>query len=352
MTIEQNLFGAAPDGKSVQLFTLTNENGLRAKIITYGAIVVSLEVPDKNGKIEDVVLGYEQLSGYIEASPYFGAIVGRYGNRIAKGQFSLNGIEYHLAINNGENHLHGGVKGFDKVIWTGEPITQDDAVGVRLTYLSPGGEEGYPGNVTCEVMYLLTNKDELMVTYSAATDQPTVFNPTHHGYFNLTGDAKRDILDHQLQIFADRFTPVDAGLIPTGELRAVEGTPMDFQQPTAIGARIDSKDEQLEFGGGYDHNWVLNNQDGSLALAVKVTEPISGRIMEVFTTEPGMQFYSGNFLDGSNTGKGGRIYNHRFGFCLEAQHYPDSPNQPGFPSVVLNPGETYTQKTVYRFAAN
>lgn len=349
MNIDHAAFGAAPNGETVQLYTLTNANGCRARIMSYGAIVVSLEVQDHVGKLDDVVLGYNELADYIEINPYFGAIVGRYGNRIAKGQFDLSGKSYQLAVNNGENHLHGGLVGFDKVNWNSESVRKEDAVGVRLTYFSPDEEEGYPGNVNIEVVYLLTNRDELVVQYSATTDQPTIFNPTHHSYFNLTGNVKRDILDHRLQILADHFTPVNDGLIPTGEIRPVAGTPMDFRQLKTIGHQIDESDEQLHFGGGYDHNWVLNHQDGSLALAARVLEPMSGRMMEVLTTEPGLQFYSGNFLDGSIKGKGDVAYHHRFGFCLEAQHYPDSPNRPEFPSVVLNPGETYTQKTIYRF---
>jgi aldose 1-epimerase len=317
---------------------------------TRSATVISLEVPDRSGKLADVVLGYDNLQDYIKNNPYFGSIVGRYGNRIAKGRFSLDGADYKLAVNNGENHLHGGIKGFDKVVWKAESVNKSNAVGVKMTYLSKDGEEGYPGSLTSTVTYLLTNDNELKIEYSAVTDKPTPVNLTHHGYFNLTG-CSRDILAHELMLNADRFTPVDAGLIPTGELRPVKGTVMDFTKPTAIGARINSDYEQIKFGGGYDHNWVLNRSGKGLSLAATLYEPTTGRLMEVLTTEPAIQFYSGNFLDGTITGKGGIVYKHRFGLCLETQHYPDSPNKPGFPSTVLRPGQKYTQTTVYRFSA-
>ena len=353
MDVQKEIFGRMPDGREVELYTLTNANGLKARITTYGAIVVSLEVPDRNGKLGDITLGFDTLEEYLKGHPYFGAIVGRYGNRIGKGRFTLNDIEYQLATNNGENHLHGGVKGFDKVVWDAEPVRQDDAVGVKLTYLSKDGEEGYPGNLSCTVTYTLTNKDELKVSYEAQTDKPTPVNLTHHSYFNLAGQGTGDILGHELMLNTDRFTPVDEGLIPTGELRPVKGTPMDFTKPTAIGARIEQDYEQLRYGKGYDHNWVLNRvprkSDDSLTLAARVYEPTSGRMMEIYTTEPGIQFYSGNFLDGSNIGKGGRVYQHRYGFCLETQHFPDSPNKPNFPSVILKPGQKYTHVAVHRF---
>ena len=349
MRIEKSVFGKTHQGETIDLFTLTNAQGLRVKIMTYGAIVVSLEVPDRDGHMDDIVLGYDGLEGYLQNDPYFGAVVGRYGNRIAKGKFTLNGEEYQLAVNNGENHLHGGIRGFNEVIWEAETKEETDALSVELSYISPDGEEGYPGNLSCMVIYTLNNQNELGIKYQATTDKTTVVNLTHHSYFNLSGQGKRDILDHELQLAADRFTPVDEGLIPTGEMLPVEGTPMNFRNPTAIGARIEQDDQQLKYGGGYDHNWVLNSQDGSLALAAEVYEPSTGRIMKVFTTEPGIQFYSGNFLDGSIAGKKGLIYKRRFGFCLETQHYPDSPNQPHFPSVVLKPGETYSHETVHRF---
>ncbi|MDZ7374308.1 MAG: galactose mutarotase [candidate division KSB1 bacterium] len=350
MQVTRGIFGKMPDGRAVEFFDLVNPNGLKARIITYGAIVVSLEVPDREGKLGDIVLGYDKLEKYLADSPYFGAIVGRYGNRIAKGRFVLDGVEYQLATNDGPNHLHGGLKGFDKVVWEGSPLQEEDAVGVQLTYLSPDGEEGYPGNLRATVVYRLTSQNELRIDYEATTDKPTIVNLTHHSYFNLAGQGSGDILGHVLQINADCFTPVDPGLIPTGELRSVEGTPFDFRQPIAIGERIDWDDEQLRFGRGYDHNFVLNSSGGTLALAATVYEPTSGRVMEVWTTEPGLQFYSGNFLDGHHVGKGGKVYGHRSGFCLETQHFPDSPNKPHFPSVVLRPGEKYHQTTIYRFS--
>ncbi len=349
MDIQVKPFGKTPDGEQVELYTLTNANGVKTEIMTYGGIVVSLEVPDRKGNLDDVVLGYDNLGGYVENNPYFGALVGRYGNRIDKGKFTLNGKEYTLAVNNGPNHLHGGLKGFDKVVWDAEKVQTGDAVGVRLSYLSEDGEEGYPGNLDCTVTYTLTNDNELKIDYKATTDKPTVVNLTHHSYFNLTG-CERDILDHEMMLNADRFTPVDEGLIPTGELRPVQGTVMDFTTPTPIGARIDSDYQQIEYGGGYDHNWVLNKDGRDMTPAARVYEPTTGRVMEVFTTEPGVQFYSGNFLDGTITGKDDTVYKHRYGFCLETQHFPDSPNKPQFPSVVLRPGETYTHTTVYKFS--
>lgn len=342
-------FGTLPDGSPVSLYTLTNKNGLEAQITNYGGILVSLRVPDKSGNFADIVLGYDSLSQYVTGNnPYFGALIGRYGNRIGKGTFTLNGTKYTLAANNGENHLHGGIKGFDKVLWT---VNEKESNGSKLvlSYVSKDGEEGYPGTLTATVTYSLTDKNELRLDYKATTDKPTVVNLTHHSYFNLAGAGSGDILKHVLSINAAKFTPIDKGLIPTGELRDVKGTPMDFLTPTAIGARINEKDDQLIFAGGYDHNWVLNRTSDSLSLAASVTEATSGRKMEVWTTEPGIQFYSGNFLDGTNIGKGGVKYLHRYGFCLETQHFPDSPNKPQFPSTVLNPGETYKSTTVYRF---
>jgi aldose 1-epimerase len=348
MDINVTTFGKTPQGQEVKLYTLRNANGMTAGVMTYGATVVSLHAPDGKGRMKDIVLGYDHLDGYIENNPYFGSIVGRYGNRIAKGKFTLDGVEYTLATNNNENHLHGGIVGFDKVVWDHKPVWKSDGVGVELTYLSKDGEEGYPGNLKSTVTYTLTNKNELRVDYVATTDKATPVNLTHHGYFNLTG-GERDILGHVLMLNADRFTPVDAGLIPTGELQPVKGTPMDFTKATPIGERIDADYEQLKAGGGYDHNWVLNRRGTGLSLAARVTEPTTGRVMEVYTTEPGIQFYAGNFLDGTITGKGGTVYNHRWGFCLETQHYPDSPNQPNFPSTILRPGDRYETTTVYRF---
>jgi len=349
MDIEVKTFGTMPDGTDVRLYALKNANGLTAEVITYGAIVVSLDVPDKDGAMDDIVLGYDNLEDYLKETPYFGAIVGRYGNRIAKGKFTLDGQTYTLATNNDENHLHGGIKGFDKVVWDDMPVWRTDAVGVRLSYLSKDGEEGYPGNLMSTVTYLLTNDNELKIEYEATTDKATPVNLTHHGYWNLTG-AKRDILDHVLMLNASKYTPVDAGLIPTGELAPVEGTPMDFREPTAIGARIDADFRQLEFGGGYDHNWVLDKGGKDMTLAARLSEPTTGRVMEVWTLEPGVQFYSGNFLDGTLTGKDSVVYKHRYGLCLETQHFPDSPNKPEFPSTTLRPGNKYETTTVYKFS--
>jgi len=343
MNIKKEAFGKTADDKNVNLYTLTNANGLKAKITNYGAIVTSLQVPDRNGNLADIVLGYDTIDEYIKASPYFGAIVGRYGNRIAKGKFTLNGIEYSLATNDGENHLHGGIKGFDKVVWNAEPMQDDNGVSLKLTYLSKDGEEGYPGNLNCTVIYTMTNNDELKISYEAETDKPTVLNLTNHSYFNLAGHDSGDILGHEIMLNADHFTPVDEGLIPTSEIKPVKDTPMDFTKPMPIGSRI------AEVKGGYDHNYVLNKSDDSLTLAASVYEPKTGRLMETFTTEPGIQFYSGNFLDGSNKGKGA-VYNKHNGFCLETQHFPDSPNKPNFPSVVLKPGEKYTHLTVHKFS--
>lgn len=351
--ITQAPFGTTPDGQNATLYTLRNANGMEVRATDYGGIIVSLRVADREGQFEDVVLGYDSLASYIEETPYFGAIIGRYGNRIANGRFTLDGQTYTLATNNGPNHLHGGLKGFDKVLWNAEPFENETGVGLIFTRTSPDGEEGYPGTLQARVTYTLTDDNELVFEYEATTDQATPVNLTQHTYFNLAGDGAGDILDHVLTIYADAFTPVDSTLIPTGEIRPVEGTPFDFTEPTPIGARIEQDDEQIRFGLGYDHNFVLS-RDGaaadSLVLAVHVYEPTSGRVMEVFTTEPGVQFYSGNFLDGSLTGKGGVVYEHRTGFCLETQHFPDSPNQPNFPSTILEPGERYHTRTVYAFS--
>ena len=346
--MKKESFGKTSDNQEVDLYTLTNKNGVEARIITYGGILVSLKTPDRNGNLGDVVLGYDGLEGYLKNSAYFGAIIGRYGNRIAKGAFSLNGRQYALARNNGENHLHGGTKGFDKVVWKAKAANGSDGVGLSLSYVSKDGEEGYPGNLSVRVVYTLTNNNELKIDYSAATDKDTVVNLTHHSYFNLAGEGS--ILNHQLTINADRFTPVDEGLIPTGELRSVRATPMDFTQPTPIGARIEQREQQLSFGKGYDHNWVLNRTGPGLAPAARLYDPATGRVVEVSTTEPGLQFYSGNFLDGVR-GKGGRTHNMRSGLCLETQHFPDSPNKPGFPSTVLKRGGKYASTTVYKFSA-
>lgn len=349
--ITKESFGKTADGESVDLFTLTNRNGMEARITNYGGIVVSLTAPDRNHKYADVVLGFNDLASYLKGHPYFGAIIGRYGNRIAKGRFKLNGVEYKLAVNNGENHLHGGIKGFDKVVWTAKSMRTRLGAALSLSYLSKDGEEGYPGNLFAKVVYTLTNRDELRIDYTVSTDKDTVSNLTHHSYFNLAGEGNGDILNHQLILKATRFTPTDAGSIPTGELRNVQGTPFSFLQSTGIGERIDQSDQQLQFGQGYDHNWVVNGPNGSLRQAASVYEPTTGRTMEVWTTEPGIQFYTGNFLDGSLTGKSGKPYPRRSAFCLETQHYPDSPNQPAFPTTTLRKGRTYRSTTIYKFGA-
>ena len=339
------------EGNPVEEYTLTNRSGIEMKVITYGGIVTSLKVPDKNGKMEDVVLGYNDLSSYVDHNPYFGAIIGRYGNRIAKGKFSIDSIEYSLAKNNGENSLHGGVKGFDKVIWRAEQITSNDRVGLELSYLSKDGEEGYPGNLDVKIVYWLTDQNTFEIEYSATTDKPTAVNLTHHSYFNLQGESSGSILKHELMINAEFYTPVDSGLIPTGELAQVKETPFDFNNPTAIGARIESNHEQLGIGKGYDHNFILNStQLGDTVLAASVYDNTSGRYMEIFTTEPAIQFYSGNFLDGSTIGKSGTAYRFRNGFCLETQHSPDSPNRPEWPTTLLKPGEIYSSKTIHKFS--
>ena len=345
MSIEKQDFGKTQDGKNVDLYTLRNSNGLKAKIITYGGILISLEVPDRDGNMADIVLGYDSLDEYIKDTPYFGATIGRYGNRIARGKFSLDGVEYTLATNDGANHLHGGDVGFDKVVWEAEPIEEQGSDSLKLTYLSKDGEEGYPGNLLCTVSYILTDANELKISYEAETDKATLINLTHHSYFNLAGHDSGDILGHELTINAEKFTPVDEGLIPTGEIAVLSGTPLNFVDPTAVGARI----AQIE--GGYDHNFILNKSDaeGALTLAASMYEPKTDRLMQVFTTEPAIQFYSGNFLDGSNKGKGA-TYEKYNGFCLETQHYPDSPNHSNFPSTVLNPGEKYTHVTVHKFS--
>ena len=340
------------DGKEVFLYTLKNKSGMEARITNYGGIVLLLFVPDKSNTPGDVVLGYDSLSSYLKATPYFGAIVGQYGNRIGKARFTLDGKEYTLNANDGPNTLHGGPKGFDKVVWEADGNTPATQPSLALSYLSKDGEEGYPGTLKATVVYTLTDSNELRIDYTASTDKPTVLNLTHHSYFNLAGAGSGDILSHEVMLNADRFTPIDSLLITTGEMKPVEGTPMDFRTPALIGARIGVKDDQLRFGRGYDHNWVLNRTGAGLSLAARVSEKTSGRVMEVWTTEPGVQFYSGNFLDGTSIGKGGKAYAYRTGLCLETQHFPDSPNKPAFPTTVLRPGENFTSTTVYKFSAH
>ncbi len=355
-------FGKTSDGQPVDLYVLTNKSGVQVGILNYGGIVNFLKVPDRAGKLADVVLGYDNMGGYLQDKAYFGALIGRYGNRIAQGKFKLGDTTYSLPKNNGANSLHGGTKGFNTRLWTAREVPSPSGQGLELTYVSKAGEEGYPGTLSVKVVYTLTNRAELKIDYSATTDAETVVNLTNHSYFNLAGQGEGDILQHQLLLHADRYTPVDEGLIPTGELAGVKGTPFDFQTATAIGARIDQDNEQLKFGKGYDHNWVLVGQAETdhtkkasrggtkLDLAAEVYEPKSGRVLQVLTMEPGVQFYSGNFLDGSAHGKAGKIYNLRYGFCLETQHFPDSPNHSNFPSTVLKPGEHYHTTTIYRFS--
>lgn len=344
-------FGTTKDGQPVDIYTVTNSHGMELKALNFGGIIVSLRVPDKAGKSEDVVLGFDNLAGYEENNPHFGALIGRYGNRIANGEFKLNGETYHLPKNNGPNTLHGGVKGFDKMMWQADPFENKDAAGIVLTRVSKDGEEGFPGNVKVKVTYTLTNNNELTFEYEATTDKATPINLTEHSYFNLSGEGNGNILDQVLKLNADHFTPVDKTLIPTGEIRSVKNTPLDFTKATTIGARINDSYDQMVLAGGYDHNFVINGKPGTMRLAARAKDPKSGRVLEVFTTEPGVQFYSGNFLDGTLTGKHGHKYQKRDGFCLETQHYPDSPNHPKFPSTILKPGETYHTNTMLKFSA-
>jgi len=345
-TLEKSDFGRTPDGTPVELYALKNGR-ITVKITTYGATVVSIEAPDRDGRVDDVALGFDSLEGYLGEHPYFGATVGRVANRIAKGKFTLDGKEYSLALNNGPNALHGGIKGFNRVVWKAEEVSSPDGPSVKMTHLSPDGDEGYPGNLTVSITFTVTARDELKIDYSATTDKATPVNLSNHSYFNLGGKTDESILGHELTLAANHYTPVDDTLIPTGEIAPVEGTPLDFRKPTAIGARIDQLKGEP---GGYDHNFALNNQDGTLAVAARVYDPKSGRVVEMATTEPGVQFYSGNFLDGTNVGKGGIVYKKHHGLCLEAQHFPDSVNQPNFPNTILKPGQTYSQTTVYTFS--
>jgi aldose 1-epimerase len=345
-------WGKTGTGETVELFTLRNARGVEARITTFGGTLVSLKGPDRTGAMDEVTLGFDTAEPYLKGSPFFGSLVGRYGNRIGGGQFTLDGKVYTLPKNNGPNTLHGGTRGFDKVLWRGREVSGPHGPGVELVYVSPDGDQGFPGTLQAKVVYSLNDAGELRLDYEAVTDKPTVVNLTNHAYFNLAGSLAGDILGHELMIDADRFTVVGPGLIPTGELRSVAGTPFDFRKATAIGARIGAKDAQLELGGGYDHNFVLNGAAGTQRLVARASEPKSGRVLEVLTTEPGVQFYSGNFLDGSVAGRGGKTYGHRSGFCLETQHFPDSPNQPSFPSTVLRPGQTYRSTTVYRLTTS
>ena len=350
MTLTQASFGKTTDGQEITQYTLTNA-GITAKVIDYGAILTELHVPDAKGNVADVVLGFDNVKQYETESPYFGATTGRVANRIAKGKFTLDGKEYTLATNNAPNHLHGGIVGFNKKIWKAETLKTIEGPAVKFSYTSPDGEEGYPGNLAVEVTYTLTKDAELRVDYKATTDKATPINLTHHTYFNLAGQGNGTILKHELELTADHYTPVDATLIPTGNIAKVEGTVFDFRRPAPIGGRIHllKGDAATKDPGGYDLNYVLNNQTGNVALAAKLHDPSTGRIMEIWTDEPGIQFYTGNFLDGSLTGKAGKVYQKHFGLCLETQHYPDSINQPKFPSTVLKPGETYTQTCVHKF---
>jgi len=344
----KQLFGTMPDGTPIDIYTIHNTSGMEARIITYGGIVTSLKVPDRNGNLGDVVLGFDNLPNYLTNSPYFGALIGRYGNRIAGAKFSLDGQTYTLAANNGPNNLHAGPKGFDKVVWQARAYDTPAGQALELTYVSKNGEEGFPGTLMVKAVYTVTTDNALRVDFTATTDKHTVVNLTHHSYFNLAGHG--DVLNHEVYINADKFTPVDDTSIPTGELRSVAGTPFDFRKPTTIGARINDNDQQLTYGKGYDHNWVVNKKPGQMGLVARVYEPTSGRVLEVSSTEPGTQFYTGNFLDGSAVGKGGWAYQMHDGFCFEPQHFPDSPNHPKFPSTELKPGETYKNSIVYKFS--
>ena len=349
--MEKKAFGTTPDGKTADLYVLTNKNGMEVSITNYGGIVTSIKVPDRNGKVGDVALGYDTLDGYVTDKVYIGATVGRYCNRIGHGEFSIDGVNYTLAKNNGENTLHGGIKGFNKMLWEARDVSKDGEPALELKYTSKDMEEGFPGNLATTVVFTLTNRNELKIDYTATTDKKTVVNLTNHSYFNLAGPGSGDVLKTVLRIEADKLTPIDSGLIPTGELKSVQGTPFDFRKPAEIGARIDQDDEQLKLGRGYDHNFALiKNKPNGLTLAARAEEPTTGRVLEVWTTEPGIQLYTGNFLDGSIHGKGGVAYTKRGAFCLETQHFPDSPNHSNFPSTILSPGQRYHTTTIYKFS--
>jgi len=350
LKIEKKKFGTTEDNVTVYQFVLSNKNGMEISVINYGGIITSLKAKDRNGKYQDIVLGFNSLPPYEDENPYFGALIGRYGNRIANGTFKLDGQPYKLDINNPPNHLHGGLKGFHKVVWNPKEIINDSNVSLELTYLSKHMEEGYPGNLDVKVTYTLNNKDELSVLYEAETDRKTIINLTQHSYFNLSGDFSEDVLDHQIKINADAFLPVDETLIPTGEIRSVLGSPFDFRKSKLIGQDIDVNNKQIEFGKGYDHCWVINNQSNGLRSVATAYHSESGRVLDVYSDLPGLQFYSGNFLDGTLKSKGGGYYELRSGFCLETQYYPDSPNQENFPSVVLKPGDIYKTNTIFKFS--
>ncbi len=347
--VKKSVFGKMPDGQSIDLYTLTNKNGVQVSITNYGGTIVSIIVPDRNGKMADIALGFDSLQGYLGNEPFMGATVGRYANRIAGGTFKLDGKDYHTPLNDGPNTLHGGPQGFDKKVWKAREVAGAHP-SVEMTYVSKDGEEGFPGDLTAKVVFTLDDENALKIDYKATTDKDTVLNLTNHSYFNLDGQGNGDILKQEMMINADRFTPVDSHLIPTGELESVQGTPFDFRKSTPIGLRIENKDDQLNLGHGYDHNFVLNRKGPGLSLAARATDPASGRVLEVLTTQPGIQFYTGNFLDGTIHGKGGKVYIHRAAFCLETQHFPDSPNHPKFPTAELKPGQTYHQVTVFKFS--
>lgn len=350
--VEKRSFGKTPDGAAIDMYVLKNKNGVEADVINFGATLVSLKVPDRSGNLADVVLGHKDIDGYVDGKAYLGATIGRYANRIANGTFTLDGKTYQIPKNDGNNSLHGGLKGFNKRVWTAHEVNAPNAQAIRFSYLSKDGEEGFPGSLNVEVTYSLTNDNALRIEYSANTDKDTVVNLTNHSYFNLAGEGNGDILGTQLTLHANQFTPVNETLIPTGELRAVKDTPFDFTSATAIGARINQDNEQLKFGKGYDHNWVLISGKGAgPRLAAEAYESKSGRLLQVLTTEPGIQVYTGNFLDGSIQGKSGVPYNHRSAFCLETQHFPDSPNHPNFPSTVLKPGQRFHSITIYKFSS-
>jgi aldose 1-epimerase len=348
--ISKQHWGATADNMDVDLYTLRNQTGFEATITNYGGHLVTLRAADRNGRFDDVVLGFDSLDGYLQKNPFFGALVGRYANRIANGEFKLDGKTYHLARNSGGNSLHGGIKGFDKVVWRARPVETSHGPALQLTYVSKDGEEGYPGTLTATVVYSLKDSNELHIDYFATTDKDTVLNLTNHSYFDLSGQGRGSILDHVVVINASKFTPVNEHLIPTGELRSVENTPFDFRKPKRIGDRIDEKDQQMQYAMGYDHNYVLNRDSGGPSLAARISDLQSGRVMEVLTTQPGMQFYTGNHLDGSVKGKGGVVYGFRTGVCFETQHFPDSPNHPDFPSTELKPGDRFTAATIFRFS--